>query len=83
MNFQKGISKELRTKLLQDLQRYIKEVAMTGNEYEDLCQWVQSGNSPYNNGWDIATDAGSPMDYINAKRIVESQIDSAKKNNPF
>ena len=83
MNFQKGISKELRTKLLQDLQRYIKEVAMTSNEYEDLCQWVQSGNSPYNNGWDIATDAGSPMDYINAKRIVESQIDSAKKNNPF
>lgn len=83
MNFQKGISKELRTMLLQDLQRYIKEVAMTGNEYEDLCQWVQSGNSPYNNGWDIATDAGSPMDYINAKRIVESQIDSAKKNNPF
>ena len=83
MKFQNGISEELGAMLLQDLQRYIKEVAMTGNEYEDLCQWVQSGNSPYNNGWDIATDAGSPMDYINAKRIVESQIDSAKKNNPF
>jgi len=63
--------------------QYIKEVSITDNEYKELCQWVQSGNSPYNNGWDIATDAGTPMDYIKAKRIVESQIDSAKKNNPF
>lgn len=83
MKFQNGISKELGAMLLQDLQRYIKEVAMTDNEYQELCQWVQSGNSPYNNGWDIATDAGTPMDYINAKRIVESQRDSAQKNNPF
>lgn len=83
MKFQNGISEELGAMLLQDLQRYIKEVAMTDNEYKELCQWVQSGNSPYNNGWDIATDAGTPMDYINAKRIVESQIDSVKKNNPF
>lgn len=64
----------MRSLLRNDLQRYIQEVQMTDTERQELCQWVQAGNSPYDNGWNIATDTGVPMDYISAKRIVESGI---------
>lgn len=75
MRFQNNISKELRLMLTDDLQRYKAEIEMNDEEYTELCQWVQSGHSPYDNGWSIATDAGTPMDYISAKRIVESGVE--------
>lgn len=50
------------------------EITMTAEEYQKLCKWVQDGNSPYSNGWDIATDEGVQMDYISAKRVVESEV---------
>lgn len=71
MKFHNSVSKDLRTLLSEDLQRYVKEVQMTDAEYRELCEWVQTGNSPYDNGWYMATDAGTPMDYISAKRFVE------------
>ena len=73
MKFRKSVSKDLRTLLSKGLQRYVKEVRMTDTEYRELCEWVQAGNSPYDNSWYIATDAGTPMDYISAKRFVESE----------
>lgn len=75
MKFHSGISKEARLMLTNDLQRYAKEVEMSKSEYEELCQWVQAGHSPYDNGWYMVTDWGAPMDYISAKRIVESGMD--------
>lgn len=72
MKFHNNVSRELRSLLRDDLQRYIKEVQMTDMECQELFQWVQAGNSPYDNGWNIATDNGTPMDYIGAKRIAES-----------
>ena len=73
MKFHKSVSKDLRTLLSKGLQRYVKEVRMTDTEYRELCEWVQAGNSPYDNSWYIATDTGTPMDYISAKRFVESE----------
>ena len=72
MKFHNSVSEGLRSLLRDDLQRYIKEVQITGMERQELFQWVQAGNSPYDNGWNIADDAGTPMDYIGAKRVVES-----------
>lgn len=60
--------------LTNDLQRYMQEVKIGKSEYKELCQWVQAGHSPYDNAWDIATDWGTPIDYISAKRIVERGI---------
>ena len=73
MKFHNSVSKDLRTLLSKGLQRYVKEVRMTDTQYRELCEWVQAGNSPYDNSWYIATDAGTPMDYISAKRFVESE----------
>ena len=73
MKFHNSVCKDLRTLLRKDLQRYIEEIEMTDAEYRELCEWVQDGNSPYDNGWYMATDAGTPMDYISAKRFVESE----------
>lgn len=75
MKFHSGISKEIQTMLTNDLQCYAQEVKMSKSEYKELCQWVQAGHSPYDNGWAMATDWGTPMDYISAKRIVESGMD--------
>lgn len=73
MKFRKSVSKDLRILLRKDLRRYVKEIQMTDAEYRELCEWVQAGNSPYDNVWYIATDAGTPMDYISAKRFLESE----------
>lgn len=72
MRFQKKVPREIRTTLSNDLQQYVKEVSMNAREYSELRKWVQSGRSPYDNGWYIATDAGTPMDFVNALRIVEN-----------
>ena len=73
MRFQKDVSKELRKILLKDFSCYIKAVSMSTGEYAELCRWVQSGHSPYDNAWYITTEDGHPMDYINALRLVETE----------
>lgn len=73
MKFHNSVSKDLRILLREDLQRYVKGIQMTDAEYRELCEWVQAGNSPYDNDWYMATDAGTPIDYISAKRFVESE----------
>ena len=60
MRFQKNVSQEIRAILSNDLRRYVNEVPMNARERSELRKWVQSGRSPYDNGWHIATDAGIP-----------------------
>lgn len=72
MKFQNSVPKELQALLINDLKQYEKEVPMSTEEAQELQQWVQAGNSPYDNGWYITTEYGAPMDYISAKRILES-----------
>lgn len=73
MRFQKNVSQEIRAILSNDLRRYVNEVPMNARERSELRKWVQSGRSPYDNGWHIATDAGIPMDFVNALRSIESE----------
>lgn len=72
MKVRNNVSDELRILLTKDLEQYKAEIQMNDSEYKELCWWVRNGHSPYDNAWDIATDAGIPMDYISAKRVVES-----------
>lgn len=72
MKFHNSVPKELQALLANDLKQYEKEVLMSKEEARELQQWVQAGNSPYDNGWYITTEHGTPMDYISAKRILES-----------
>ena len=44
---------------------------MTPAERKELQVWVRSGHSPYDNGCYIATEAGIPMDFVNALRMSE------------
>lgn len=73
MRFQKNVSQEIRAILSNDLRRYVNEVPMNARERSELRKWVQSGRSPYDNGWHIATDAGIPMDFVNALRFIENE----------
>ena len=73
MRFQKNVSQEIRAILSNDLRRYVNEVPINARERSELRKWVQSGRSPYDNGWHIATDAGIPMDFVNALRFIESE----------
>ena len=71
MKFRKSIPREVRQLLERDLNRYETEFSMSNSEYAELRQWVQEGHSPYDNPWYIATEGGIPMDYINAKQVIE------------
>ena len=49
-------------------------MAMTSLERKELHKWVASGRSPYDNGDYIYNENGWPMDFVNAMRFVEDQI---------
>ena len=64
--------KEHRNKCRREMRLYIKDFPdATPEEKRDLNSWVRSGHSPYENGDYVATDSGSPMDFINARRFLE------------
>ena len=71
MKFWKKVPQEVRTILSEQYQQYVTEVPMTPAERKELQAWVRSGHSPYDNGWYIATEAGIPMDFVNALRMSE------------
>ena len=73
MRFHKNVPQVLQEILSVDFKRYIKGVSMTAEERNELKKWVQSGNSPYDNGWYIATEAGGLMDFVNALRFIENE----------
>ena len=75
MRFWKQVPQEVRTILSEQYQQYVKEVPMTPAERKELQAWVCSGHSPYDNGWYIATEAGAPMDFVNALRMSEDMED--------
>ena len=71
VKFWKKVPQEVRTILSEQYQQYVKEVPMTPAERKELQAWIRSGRSPYDNGWYIATEAGIPMDFVNALRMSE------------
>ena len=75
MKFWKNVPQQARTILSEQYQQYVKEVPMTPAERKELQAWVRSGRSPYDNGWYIATEAGIPMDFVNALRMSEDMVD--------
>ena len=75
MKFWKKVPQEVRTILSEQYQQYVKEVPMTPAERKELQAWVHSGHSPYDNGWYISTEAGVPMDFVNALRMSEDMED--------
>lgn len=75
MRFHKNIPQENREVLKEQLKKYEAEMAMTSLERKELHQWVASGRSPYDNGDYIYSENGWPMDFVNAMRFVEEQIE--------
>jgi hypothetical protein len=75
MRFQKKVTEECRELLLRQLERYESEMEMTKEERKELHKWVSKGNSPYDNGDYIYSDNGFPMDFVNAGRFVDEQIE--------
>lgn len=72
---------EFRRKNQRDMRRYLKQFPdVTPDEKKALRSWVRSGHSPYENGWYIATDAGGPMDFINASRFLEDEYQEYLKD---
>lgn len=75
MRFHKNVPQENRELLREQLKKYEAEMAMTSLERKELHKWVASGRSPYDNGDYIYSENGWPMDFINAMRFVEEQIE--------
>ena len=75
MRFHKNVPQENREVLKEQLKKYEAEVAMTSLERKELHKWVASGRSPYDNGDYIYSENGWPMDFVNAMRFVEEQIE--------
>ena len=48
---------------------------MTSDERKELHKWVAKGRSPYDNGDYIYGENGCPMDFVNAMRFVNDQLE--------
>ena len=73
--------KEYRNKCRREMRQYLKDFPdATPEEKRDLSSWVRSGHSPYENGDYIATESGGPMDFINARRFLETEYQEYLKD---
>ena len=57
--------------LKQEAMAYLEKVGATPLECQDVIEWVEDGNSVYDNPWHIAGENGAPKDYIAAQRDAE------------
>lgn len=56
--------------LRSDLNRYLSEKTVTAEEYQELCNWVASGNSVYANPWYMAGEDDGEFDFLTAKQVM-------------
>ena len=77
-----NVSRSEEQRILQhDLPDYlIRFPDISEDEKEDLRQWVASGNSPYENGYNLCDDSGRPMDFISARRCIMEMAEEHKQN---
>ena len=62
----------------EQLKKYKAEIgSMSPEEQKELREWVDAGNSPYDNPYLLYGDDGWPMDFINADRTADDM-----KHNP-
>jgi len=66
---------ELKTVLRTELRQYMRIAGyMTGQERNDLFEWVAGGNSVYSNPYCLSGEDGAPLGYIEASRIIDEMI---------
>ena len=53
-----------------DLNWYLSEKTVSAEEYQELCNWVASGNSVYANPWYMAGEDGGELDFLTAKQVM-------------
>ncbi|MBR5636556.1 MAG: hypothetical protein IKW81_06465 [Pseudobutyrivibrio sp.] len=74
MRFKENVIPEIQELLSLELHRYKREIPdMTNDEWNQLYEWVSSGNSPYTNGDGVYGDDGWPMDFVNTLRAWEAE----------
>lgn len=52
----------------RDAAQYMSGISMSQDERQELIDWIDAGNSVYDNPWNMADESGRPMDYL--KRFV-------------
>lgn len=50
---------------------------LTDNEEKALIDWIQTGNSYYENPWHVAQENGSPYPFVEAMRIIDMPINDS------
>jgi len=75
MRFNRNVSPELQEVLLEQLEKYKKEMKMNRKELSELHKWVAQGNGPYENGDYYYSEDGYPMDFVNALRFGEELVE--------
>jgi len=64
--------KERRSALRKEMRKYVAEIGrVTSDEQKELREWVNDGNSVYDNPYSLYGDDGRAMDFIDATRTFE------------
>jgi len=59
----------------KELREYVLAIGyITDAEMNDLLEWVEAGNSVYDNPNYYADERGKSLDYISAMRVIEEQL---------
>ena len=62
--------------LSNEMKQYLRLVSdASEEEISELKEWVNNGNSPYSNPWNIADERGTELPFIHARREIFSLTD--------
>lgn len=78
MRFKKNVNDETRQYLLERLDKYECEIAITKPEREELHKWVSEGHDPYSCGCIWHNENGSEMDFVNSLRMDKDICEQMK-----
>jgi len=77
----KETKKELKNMLRKELKEYEATIGvLSDEERNDLHEWVANGNSVHDNPGAVSGENGLPMDYINARRLIEEMAEMREKD---
>jgi len=61
----------------RQLRLYLKSIgSLSYEEKAELMEWVDDGNSVYDNPFDIYDEIGCPLDFISARRLLFDMLES-------
>jgi hypothetical protein len=70
-DFMTALEKERKQYAKQQYRIFVRENDITPVERKSLLEWVNDGNSVYDNPWYVSGEDGWPLNFVDAQRFID------------